>query len=165
MSFSDDTEEYNTTDWLPENGLEEWGVTIEWVVNSNGKIINGVNHCYSIVNIMNETIYANNDFPCPYYSNDYGNLTNNDALPFVGGGSDSLEGTVAIRQFEWLKQCDSSTICDESSFCNFDNTISGFCESCEGLEGDQDCDTAGFITEEGTTECKNVCLPGKWVWN
>ena len=43
------------------------------------------------------------------------------------------------------------------SFCNFDYTISGFCESCEGLESDQDCDSAGLITEEGRTECKLFC--------
>ena len=47
---------------------------------------------------------------------------------------------------------------DLGAFCNFDNTISGFCESCEGIESDQDCDNAGLITDEGRTECKLFCV-------
>ena len=62
------------------------------------------------------------------------------------------------------RNCTSSTDCDFGSICNFDNTISGFCESCQGLESYQDCDNATFITEEGTTECKLFCVvdPGEF---
>jgi len=57
-----------------------------------------------------------------------------------------------------LVACAASTDCDLGSFCNFDNTISGFCETCEGIESNQNCSDAGFITEEGTTECKLFCV-------
>ena len=83
--------------WPPEN----W-YSIEGEVSSNGNIIDGVNYCYAMVTVNEQTIIANDNFPCPYFSNNYGNLTSNDALPFVGGGSDGLDGTVQIRQFEWL---------------------------------------------------------------
>ena len=56
------------------------------------------------------------------------------------------------------QQCISSIDCDEGSICNFDNEKSGFCESCEGLNSDQDCDEKGFITAEGKRECKSGCV-------
>ena len=55
-----------------------------------------------MVTVNGQTIYANDNFRCPYFSNNYGDLTGNDALPFVGGGTDGLDGFVQIRQFEWL---------------------------------------------------------------
>ena len=68
-------------------------------VNSNGKISDGVNHCYSNVTINEVIVYANGDFPCPFLSN---NVTSNINFPYVGGGSVGLDGTIRIRQFEWL---------------------------------------------------------------
>ena len=76
---------------------ENW-YSIDREVNSNGKISDGVNHCYSNVAINEVIDYANGDFPCPFLSN----ITSNDKMPFVGGGIDGMDGTIRIRQFEWL---------------------------------------------------------------
>ena len=55
------------------------------------------------------------------------------------------------------QQCISSMDCDEGSICNFDDEASGFCESCEGFNSDQDCENY-FITAEGKRECKSGCV-------
>ena len=55
------------------------------------------------------------------------------------------------------QQCISSMDCDEGSICNFDDEAIGFCESCEGLNSDQDCENY-FITAEGRRECKSGCV-------
>ena len=77
-------------------------------VNSNGNIINGVNHCYAFGRVNDETIFSDNDFPCPTFSNPYSNYDNydisNDVFPYVGGGSDEATGILRIRNFEWLEE-------------------------------------------------------------
>ena len=73
-------------------------------VNSNGNIINGVNHCYAFGKVNDETVFSDNDFPCPMFSSPYSNTNYNissDSLPSVGGGGGT--GTVRIRNFEWLE--------------------------------------------------------------
>ena len=40
-------------------------------------------------------------------------------------------------------------------FCNFDNSNTGFFEYCETI-GDS-YEDAGFITQRGEQECKNIC--------
>ena len=69
---------------------ENW-YSIDWEVNSNSKISDGVNHCYSNVTINEVIVYTNGDFPCPFLSN---NVTSNANMPFVGGDSDGLDGTI-----------------------------------------------------------------------
>ena len=107
-----------TSDMSPEN----W-CSLDIEVNSNGNIINGVNHCYAFGKINNETIFSDNDFPCPLHSSPYSNSFynySNDTLPYLGGpefwqgtvgfpwyaytGSwFEVTGTVRIRNFEWLE--------------------------------------------------------------
>ena len=75
-------------------------------VNSNGKIIDGINHCYIFGKVNKETIFWDSDFPCPTfsspYSNQYYNISN-DQLPYLGGSGNDGTGTVRINNFEWLK--------------------------------------------------------------
>ena len=84
--------------------------SVEIEVNSNENVINGVNHCYSFGKINDETIFSDNDFPCPVfsspYSNTYSNISN-DFLPILGGQDGN--GTVRIRNFEWLEGVTSTT--------------------------------------------------------
>ena len=89
---------------------------MEIEVNSNENVINGVNHCYSFGKINDETIFSDNDFPCPVFSSPYSNTyqnISNDFLPILGGhlggtGQDA-NGTVRIRNFEWLEGVTSTT--------------------------------------------------------
>ena len=97
-----DLGEFTSTGLSPETSTggspENW-YSIDWEVNSNGKISDGVNYCYSNVAVDEVIVYANGDFPCPFLSN---NVTSNANMPFVGGGIDGMEGTIRIREFEWL---------------------------------------------------------------
>ena len=97
--------------WSYESPPENW-YSVEFEVNSNGNIINGVNHCYAFGKINNETFFYDNDFPCSTFSSPYSNPIyniSNDVLPYLGGqwGQAFLDrqgtGTVRIRYFEWLK--------------------------------------------------------------
>ena len=63
-------------------------------VNANGKIIDGVDHCYAFGRVNDETIFSVNDFSCPSFSN-------TDELPYVGGQGSG--GTIRIRRFEWIE--------------------------------------------------------------
>ena len=72
-------------------------------VNSNGNIIDGIHHCYAFGKVNNETIFYDDDFPCPTFSNSFNNISYSDDLPFLGGGAGSIDGTVRIRRFEWLE--------------------------------------------------------------
>ena len=91
---------FNSTGSLPEN----W-YSVEMEVNSNGNIIDGVNHCYAFGIVNDEIIFSDDDFPCPTFSNSYGNITYSDELPSLGGYifGGSINGTVQIGQFEWLE--------------------------------------------------------------
>ena len=71
-------------------------------VNSNGKIVDGVNHCYTFAKVNNENILFDDDFPCPLFANNYDYISTEDQLPYLGGGSTTINGTVKIRRFEWL---------------------------------------------------------------
>ena len=75
-------------------------------VNSNGNIIDGVNHCYAFGKVNDETIFSDDDFPCPTFSNSYDNISYSDELPYLGGSFDSgsIDGTVQIGRFEWLEE-------------------------------------------------------------
>ena len=78
---------------------ENW-YSVELEVNSNGKIIDEVNHCYSFGKINDETIFLDSDFPCPRFSNpDF-----EGELPYLGGGDDDMYGTIRIKNFEWLDE-------------------------------------------------------------
>ena len=103
------TEIYKSTGWLPE-----YRYSVEMEVNSNGNIIDGINHCYAFGKVNDETIFSDNDFPCPTFSSPYSNPNyniSNDELPFLGGTYDPMwampgvdtTGTVRIRNFEWLE--------------------------------------------------------------
>ena len=75
-------------------------------VNSNGNIIDGIHHCYAFGKVNNETIFYDDDFPCPTFSNSFNNISYSDDLPYLGGsffGGGSIDGTVRIRRFEWLE--------------------------------------------------------------
>ena len=88
-------------DLSPEN----W-YSVEFEVNSNGKIIDGINHCYTFGKVNDETIFWDNDFPCLSFTNPYSNPSyniSNDHLPYFGGSRSDDTGTVRIRNFEWLK--------------------------------------------------------------
>ena len=118
MLFIDELGAFDSDESPPENLY-----SVEFEVNSNGNIINGVNHCYAFGKINNETIFSDNDFPCPLHSSPYSNSFynySNDTLPYLGGpefwqgtvgfpwyaytGSwFEVTGTVRIRNFEWLK--------------------------------------------------------------
>ena len=69
-------------------------------VNSNGKITDGVNHCYAFGKVNDKNLLIDNDFPCPTLSNQYANISHERFLPFVGGGT--ANGTVRRLNFEWL---------------------------------------------------------------
>ena len=69
-------------------------------VNSNGKITDGVNHCYAFGKVNDKNLLIDNDFPCPAFSNHYGNFSHDGCLPYLGGGTSN--GTVRILNFEWL---------------------------------------------------------------
>ena len=84
--------------------------SVEFEVNSNGKIIDGINHCYTFGKVNDETIFWDNDFPCQTFSSP----NSNDDLPYLGGSplyshgivtdsSYEVNGTVRIRNFEWLE--------------------------------------------------------------
>ena len=92
------------TDLSPEN----W-YSVEMEVNSNGNIIDGINHCYAFGKINNETIFSDNDFPCPTFSNNYGNISHDNALPYLGGGDSGKNAMVRIRRFEWLEEITQTT--------------------------------------------------------
>ena len=87
---------WSSTSKSPEN----W-YSVEMEVNSNGIIIDEVNHCYALGKVNDEIVFSENDFPCPNTSNNYGNSSSNDALPYLGGGSKSRK--VRKLNFEWLK--------------------------------------------------------------
>ena len=72
-------------------------------VNSNGNIIDGIHHCYAFGKVNNETIFFDDDFPCPTFSNSYDDIPYSDDLPFLGSSYGSIDGTVRIRRFEWLE--------------------------------------------------------------
>ena len=79
---------------------------MEFEINSNGEITDGINHCYAFGKVNNETIFWENDFPCPILSNPYSNPyynISNDQLPYIGGSGDDVTGTIRIHNFEWLK--------------------------------------------------------------
>ena len=70
-------------------------------VNSNGIITGEVNHCYAFGKVNEVVVFSDDDFPCPTFSNNYGSISHDDDLPFLGGGGDT--GTVRIKRFEWLE--------------------------------------------------------------
>jgi len=51
-------------------------------------------------------------------------------------------------------ECSSSAQCGAGGFCNFDNIISGFCESCSDIV---DCVSAELDTTEGSASCIAAC--------
>ena len=80
--------------------------SVELEINSNGKITDGINHCYTFGKVNDKTIFWYRDFPCPMLSNPYLNPNyniSNDQLPFLGGSGDDVTGTIRIHNFEWLK--------------------------------------------------------------
>ena len=77
---------------------------MKFEVNSNGNIIDGVNHCYAFGKINDETIFSDNDFPCPTFSNIYGHISYDDAALYFGGDSTESTGAVRNLQFEWLEE-------------------------------------------------------------
>ena len=76
-------------------------------VNSSDIIIDGVNHCDAFGKVDDEMVFVEKGFPCPTFSNTYGNISLNDNLPFLGGGN--TNGTVQIRNFEWLEGVTQTT--------------------------------------------------------
>ena len=94
MLFIGDPEIVYSFDWSPEN----W-YSVEFEVNSNGKIIDGIYHCYTFGKVNNETIFWDNDFPCQTFSSP----NSNDDRPYLGGSEDEATGTIRIRNFEWLE--------------------------------------------------------------
>jgi len=92
-------------DLSPENWYQ-----VEMEVNSNGNIIDGINHCYTFGKVNGECIFSDNDFPCPNFSNNYGNISHDNALPYLGGEGDSgMNAMVRIRRFEWLEEITQTT--------------------------------------------------------
>ena len=87
---------------------------MEFEVNSNEKILDGIDHCYAFGKVNDETIFSDNDFPCPTFSRPYSNpdyIIPNDALSYVGGGASGVTGDLRIFNFEWLEDhipCDST---------------------------------------------------------
>ena len=101
MLFIDDGRSFESTDNQPEN----WH-SVEFEVNSNGKIIDGVNHCYVFGKVNDETVFSDNDLPCPTLSSPYSNPNYNissNSLPYVGGGSYDVTGILRLHNFEWLE--------------------------------------------------------------
>ena len=70
-------------------------------VNSNGIMTDEINHCYVFGKVNDVVIFSDDDFPCPTFSNSYGDISHDDDLPYLGGGGDT--GTVRIQRFEWLQ--------------------------------------------------------------
>ena len=71
-------------------------------VKSNGIIILGVNYCDAFGKVDDETVFSEKGFPCPIVSNTLSwDIFFSDNLPFLGGYS--ANGTVRIRNFEWLE--------------------------------------------------------------
>ena len=82
-------------------------------VKSTGEIIDGVNHCDAFGKVDDKTIFLEKSFPCPTFSNTYGNISHSDNLPFLGGGHffshNKTYGTVRIRNFEWLEDTQTTS--------------------------------------------------------
>ena len=101
MLFIDDLEDFESFERSPEN----W-YSVEFEVNSNGEIVDGIDHCYAFGKVNDVTIFSDNDFPCPRLSNPYSELyyyISNEDLPYLGGSGGNATGTVRIRNFEWLE--------------------------------------------------------------
>ena len=80
----------------------EW-YSVEMKVNTTGRIIDGFSNCDAFVKINNEPLLLKTNVLCPFVSNHYDSILNNEALPFLGGGFGG-NATVRRLKFEWLKE-------------------------------------------------------------
>ena len=79
--------------------------SIEMEVNTN-EIYDGVDHCYAFGKVNGETIFSYDDFRCPTFSNNYGDISHDNMLPYLGGYHKIVStdhGTVGNLRFEWLE--------------------------------------------------------------